>query len=114
MFKKEERLSKDKDFDYVFKKGKSNFSEILGIKAAPNNMDKNRFGVLVGLKISKKAVVRNRVKRRLREAIENKSAYLKKGFDIVIITRSPIKDKEVQDMESALEKGFEKLSLFKK
>ncbi len=114
MLKKDNRLTKDKDFDKVFKQGKGVFLGILGVRAVKNDLKKNRYGILVGEKVSKKAVIRNKIKRRLRQAINNSVDEVKKGFDIVVTTTPAIKEKEFVEIETTIKKGLERLKLANK
>lgn len=113
MFKKENRLTKQKDFDNVFNKGKSVFDRVLGLKVTKNDLNINRFGVIVSNKISKKAVERNKIKRRIREVLKKENPALKKGHDIVVIALAEVKDKEYQDLEQSLKEKLSKLALYK-
>jgi ribonuclease P protein component len=112
MLEKKNRLSKNKEFDKVWQGGRSGFDGLLGVKIIPNNLNLNRFGILVGLKVSKKAVERNYLKRVLREAIRAHSTSLKKGFDIVIISLPASRGKKAQDLKKSLEGGFRKLKIW--
>ncbi len=107
------RLTKDKEFDNVFKKGESNYNKLLGVKVVINNLSKNRFGIITGLKISKKATERNRVKRRVREVIGSELGNLKTGFDVIIISLPAIKDASYQEIEKSIIKHFKKLGLYR-
>ena len=55
--------------------------------ARPNRSAANRVGVTVGKKLGK-AVVRNRVRRRLREVYRLNEHRFKPGWDIVVVARS--------------------------
>ena len=57
MLKKINRLTKQKDFEKVFKNGQSVYDGKLGIKALANNLPENRYGIIISAKVSKKAVV---------------------------------------------------------
>jgi ribonuclease P protein component len=113
MLKKENKLKKDKEFDNVFKKGRPCFNKNLGIKAVANGLKLSRFGILVSNKISKKAVERNQIKRRIRAIISPEINKLKKGYDIVVITLPPILGNTYQEMEAAIKNGFKKLGLYR-
>lgn len=63
-------------------------SALLSVKSVKNNLPQSRFGFVVSTKVSKKAVERNRIKRRLRD-ITRKSPDIKIGFDVIIIV-SPL------------------------
>jgi ribonuclease P protein component len=59
----------------------------LVLYARPNRTEKNRVGVTVGKKLGH-AVVRNRVRRRLREVYRLNEARFAPGWDIVVVARS--------------------------
>lgn len=44
-------------------------------------------GISIGLKVSKRAVIRNRVKRRIRSAIQELLPHLSSGWQIVIVVK---------------------------
>ena len=69
MLEKKNRINLDKEFDRVFKTGQSFYAKIFGIKTANNGLAETRAGFLVGLKVSKKAVIRNKIKRQIRSII---------------------------------------------
>lgn len=113
MLKKENRLSKKKDFDAVWQKGRSSFDKILGVKILPNKLAFNRFGIMIGLKVSKKAVLRNKIKRRLREIIQAEFLNLKNGFDVVITVLPSARGAEFEDLRKSLGGNLKRLGMFK-
>lgn len=113
MLSKLNRLKKKKDFDIAFKKGKSAFSKILGIKRINNSLEVNRFGIIVSTKVSKKAIDRNKIKRRLRSLIREENILLKQGSDIVIITLPEIKNVDYKTMRKTLCLLFRKQGLYR-
>ena len=62
---------------------------LLVLYVRPNGLCINRIGLTVSKKLGK-AVVRNRIRRRLREAYRCNEAHFKSGFDIVVVARSRI------------------------
>lgn len=70
MFSDNFRLRKKSDVDHVFRRGKMISGGLLLFKFVPSRVPHARTAVLVGTKISKLAVKRNRIKRRLREAVQ--------------------------------------------
>ena len=104
MLAKQYRLQKDRDFESVFKKGKTLSDKFLFLKVKKNDLQVSRFGLIIGKKISNKAVIRNRLKRQLREIIKNNLFNIKPGFDIVIITKPEIINKNYQEIKNDLEK----------
>jgi ribonuclease P protein component len=111
MFKKQYRINKKKEYDNVFKNGRSNYNILLGIKYLPNLLEYNRFGIIVGGKISKSAVKRNLIKRRIREALKSINANAAVGYDIVIIALPEILNKNLENIKESLEKVLKKARL---
>jgi ribonuclease P protein component len=102
MLKEVNQLRLDKEFGQVFKKGRSGYVEMLGIKAFFTKAEESRFGILVSNKVSKKAVERNKIKRQIREILRLKLAKIKPGYDIVIITLPAILGKNYKEIEAAI------------
>lgn len=111
MLKKENRITKKKEFDFIFKNGKSFFVKTLGVKIAKNNYSANRFGVIVGKKISKKSVKRNKIKRLVRENIREYILNMVRGYDIIVIALPSIKDSNFIDIKKTLQYCFKKTKL---
>lgn len=103
MLPKENRLKKKKDFERLFKKGKSFREDFLVLRVNRNNLNKNRFGFIVSKKISKKAVVRNKIKRQLREIVRKEINNYQKGFDVAVITLPGIELKNFKEINQVLE-----------
>jgi ribonuclease P protein component len=105
-------LAKNKEIKFVFKQGRASYDKIIGVRAVFNNKDRNRATIIVGLKVSKKAVERNKIKRRLKYIIWpilNKKT--KNNHDIIIIALPPIKDKKFKDMKESVTSLFKKLRI---
>jgi hypothetical protein len=66
--RKQLRLRRRKDFDVVFQEGQ--VPNRLVLRSVPNQLPHNRYGFVTSKRVGK-AVVRNRVRRRLREAIRS-------------------------------------------
>ena len=92
------RLTGDKRFDQIHREGRSAANKYLVIRVLPNELDHNRFGILVGKRIGN-AVTRNKVKRRLREAL--RQAPLAPGWDAVFIARKGVERATFQEVVSA-------------
>lgn len=108
MLAKQYRLTKNKDFARIAKKGQSIFSSELGIKWIKNNLADSRFGIVVSLKIDKKAVIRNRIKRMFRAILKENLSRFKRGFDFLILVQPKLKGMNYYQIEDKL------LSLLKK
>jgi len=105
------RLKKNKDIQRVFEKGKSFKQDFLILKTCPNNLNQTRFAFVVSQKSSKKAVVRNKLKRRIREIVGTNLSEIKKGMDVVVIVLSGLETKDFQETEKTLNKLFQKAEI---
>jgi len=105
------RLRQEKDFARVHHTGRFFGQQFLAVKVVANNLDASRFGFLVGIKVSKKAVVRNKVKRRLREIVRLKLDKIKPGYDIVVMVKPEIAEKDYQEIDVAISGALEKAGL---
>lgn len=109
MLKKIYRITKKKEFDKVFSEGKSRQAEELGVKLLVNDLTFNRLGVIISNKVSKSAVVRNTVKRRIRTNFDHLLPNLKKSYDIVVVTRPSVvklTNAEIKDKLISLFRGL--------
>jgi len=59
---------------------------LLVLYVAPNDADATRFGITVSRRVGK-AVVRNKVRRRLREALRARLARMASSLDVLVIAR---------------------------
>lgn len=100
MLPKENRLKKKGDFDKIHQEGKFYGTKFVAIKLVKNSLSVSRFGFLVGLKISKRATVRNRIKRRLREIIRLNIDKIKAGYDVIFMVKPEIIGKDYQEVEA--------------
>jgi ribonuclease P protein component len=109
MLPKANRLTKKKDFETVFTKGKGARNSFLAIKALNNNLPESRFGFVVSKKVSGKAMVRNLVKRRLRATVE-KMPMMSKSFDVVVVALPGIEKKEFSQYIELMGDVFKKIT----
>ncbi|MFC1617980.1 ribonuclease P protein component [Patescibacteria group bacterium] len=73
-----------------------------------------RFAFVVPLRVSKKAVLRNKLRRRAREAVKPIIAELKPGTDVLISFSPRSLPKSVKDLQDAFLKTFIKSHLLRK
>ena len=111
MLPKKNRLKKKKDFEKVFKSGKGFRDDSLILKVVKNNSGQIRFGFIVSQKISKKATIRNKIKRRISEAIRIRMERFKKGLDGILITLPGIEAKDYWEIDKTVEKLFKKAKI---
>lgn len=92
------RLLETKDFEAINRTGSFfSFGDVF-LKIKENKLKKTRIGFSIGLKFSPKAVVRNRVKRQLREIVRKEMENIKEGLDIMISLKKSAK-KEFSSQE---------------
>ena len=96
-----ESLKKNKDFQVVYKNGKSYANRYLVLYIRENGMDKNRLGISVSKKVGN-SVVRHHLTRLIRESYRLQEGHFQCGFDLVVIARAGAKERSYHDIESAL------------
>ena len=97
----EHNLTRDVQFQLVYDNGRSWAGREIVIKALPNGLDLTRYGFAVSRRVGK-AVVRNRIKRRLREIV--RQAPLPTGWDIILIARAPAAQADYKSMRKSVGK----------
>ena len=94
-------LKKNRDFQNVYKNGKSKANKYLVMYVLENQLDSNRLGISVSKKVGN-SVVRHRITRLIRESYRLNEPLFCNGLDIVVIARVSAKGKSYQEIESAL------------
>ena len=105
-------LKKNSDFHRLYAKGNSAVNPYLVVYCRKNREGRSRFGYTVSAKLGH-AVVRNRVRRRLREIVRLNGARLVPGYDLVIVARAKAVDCEYRRLEEAYLKAIKKLGLLR-
>ena len=80
----ERYLTKPQQYALVYNEGSTWSNSLLVMKALPNGLTWSKYGISVSKRVGK-AVVRNRVKRLLREIL--RVTQFKPGWDIIFIAR---------------------------
>jgi len=111
MLPQENRLRKKIEVEKVFKTGRSVFDSVCGFKVLRNGLEVSRFAIMVGTKISKSAVVRNRIRRQIREIVRLNLPRIEKGLDFSFIVRPEAKNAKYEDFEKAIVGGLRKARL---
>lgn len=81
-----ETIKKNYEFRKVYKKGKSIVGKYLVVYYLKNNKFENRIGITVSKKVGN-SVIRNKVRRLIKESIIKFDDFLLQGYDIVIVAR---------------------------
>jgi ribonuclease P protein component len=107
-FPKGSRLLRHADFEKVYKRGRRHFAQHMTVfYLGVENQD---HGLRVGFTVSKAlggAVQRNRMKRRLREAVRLKGLQHAVAADVVINPKRTLLDAEFTDLQADIAKAFE-------
>ncbi|MEX2090959.1 MAG: ribonuclease P protein component [Candidatus Paceibacterota bacterium] len=104
---KKNRLKKKKDFEKVFSRGKSVKGNFLFVKYLENDFGYPRIAFVVSSKVSKKAVIRNRVRRLLSETSRMWLTNIRPMDVVVIVNKNIIKtpkDKITEDLSVVFKK----------
>lgn len=80
-------LKRNHEFRALYARGKSSAGAFLVVYARPNRNGLTRLGLTVSSKLGK-AVTRNRIRRRLREAYRLNEDKLRLGVDLIVVARS--------------------------
>lgn len=101
------RLSGNIEFKKVFLEGKKIKGKNLLVFIIENNFKFNRLGLIVKKEIGN-AVVRNKIKRRTREAYQQINRKLFQGYDIIILVKKSVVGLEYFELYGELESLFYK------
>lgn len=114
MISKKHRFHGRGSLSYVYKNGLSERVEFFAIKHVKSKTDKYRLAVVVSKKVNKKAVVRNRIRRRIYEVVRN--IYKDFGFsqpsDIIItVFDDSVANISTQDLNNSISKLLTKTKI---
>ena len=111
-------LRKNNEFRTVYRRGKSYANKLLVLYVFNNKKNINEENELynkVGISVSKKvgnSVIRSRSKRLIYENYRFKDDYLNKGYDLVFVARTKLKDKNFNEVENAMDNLLKKAGLY--
>lgn len=109
MIKKDFKL-KGEEIDYILEKGLDTTSKLFIVRYNKNHRINSGFCVIISRKISTKAVVRNKIRRRIFESIRAISKDLDiKDLNVVLIPKKMIINKEFSEIKEDLQALIEKL-----
>ena len=94
-------IKESKDFENIIHKGKfirNNYYILYYLKNDDNKY--YRFGISVGKKISNRAVIRNKLKRRLKTIIDNHKNFYQNNQDYIIIMKRSCLEASFEELEN--------------
>ncbi|MCD8110703.1 MAG: ribonuclease P protein component [Clostridiales bacterium] len=96
-----ESLKKTRDFQHVYRHGKSYANRLLVMYVSENGSERNRLGISVSKKVGN-SVVRHHITRLVRESYRLHEEIFHSGWDIVVVARVNAKEASYHQIESAL------------
>ncbi len=112
MLGRQNRLDLKKDFVFLKEKGVMVSSPFFGLLFSISALkDKPRFAFLISTKVSKKAVVRNQLKRRLSAFVEEKLPLAKSGTKAVFLVKGRAVDASRADLRQAVDQALLKAKI---
>lgn len=106
------RIRENRDFQRLFKRGKSVSNSLLVLIYRRTGQSNNRFGFSISKKFGN-AVKRNKMKRRLREICSEYIVFLKEGYDIVFVPRKNSREAEYIQLKKAVYSLLKRSSIWK-
>lgn len=113
MLKKQFRVTENRDFQIIYKKGKYGQEKAFKINFLGNRRSFSRFTVVVSKKTEKSAVKRNRAKRVFREAIRAVYPEIKDGYDFIINIKKEGLATDLESVKKEIKEILKKNNLFK-
>ena len=107
-------LRNKKDFDRIFKHKQVFGNKLFTLLYRKNGLDHNRYAFVVSRKVSKRAVVRNKLRRRLKNYIILDEGRIAKGYDMVLICKAAAAEADYPRLTASVRHLFYKTELMKK
>ncbi|HSB75152.1 MAG TPA: ribonuclease P protein component [Terriglobales bacterium] len=108
-FPRAARLLRHADFERVYKQGQRHFARHMTLFFLPRAEPGSRVGFTVG-RVLGGAVERNRIKRRLREAVRRQRARLRAGVDVVVNPKKSVQGAEFTEILEEFRRAFDAIS----
>ena len=104
-------LKENRVFRRLYAKGKSAVAPTMVLYCRRNGRRESRLGLTTGTKLGH-AVVRNRVRRRIREIFRLSQGKMKQGYDCIVVARTRAAHADYWELKRAFEKTCKKLDLW--
>lgn len=106
------RLRRAEDFQRLRRVGVTHPHRLMVLSFTQNALMHNRYGFIVGKSLGN-AVVRNRIRRRLRVAVRALHPQLQAGYDLVLIARRPLVEQPFDVLARTVSELMRRAELFK-
>lgn len=104
------RLTDSSEFEKVYKQGTAYRGRLFSVHAFPNELGTLRLGLSVSKKVGN-AVVRNTLRRRLREIFGSVAPEAGSDLDLVVSARPAARDASFEDLRAEFSKALAKLGV---
>ncbi len=108
MLSKPDRLRRARDFALLSQKGRVVFGPFFTLRFRVNQMS-TKVGFVASTKLFKTAVARNRVKRRMREALRLLKSEWPIKMDLLFILKPDVRDAKFSDLQQSVRRTFAKI-----
>jgi ribonuclease P protein component len=100
-----EMLTRPADFATLQRDGSGRADRYLSVRLVRNGLGRTRFGFSTSRKLGT-AVVRNRIRRRLRVIVRDATPRLERGWDILVVARPTCAEASHQELAGSIERLF--------
>jgi len=114
MLSRHERLRHQRDFDELREHGRSFHQPLLRLTVLQEDSSRQLAGFIVSKRISKKAVERNLIKRRLRAAYRSLKQEIPHGYLLLFVARPATLEVSYADLQQQMRSLIEKAGLMQK
>ena len=101
MLSKKYRMKKNSQFDYIFRNGKTIKSNKMLVFYSKSKSKNPKIGIVVSKKIGK-SVIRNHVKRLIRESVYKNMQNLDKNLNYIFVARQGIENLNFNEIYSTI------------
>lgn len=109
MLKRINRIGTKKEFEEVKEKGRAYQAPLLAMIIFKKEDEEKKFGLVVSKRISKKAIIRNKIRRAVYEAIRGQLGKISSGVRGIVLVRTAIVGREVEEIEREIGEIIKKL-----
>jgi len=104
-------LGKKEPWGRIIKQCRSIFNQELKIKFVKNNLNYNRYGIIIPVTVDKRAVIRNKLRRQIKNYLNQLNSQFFAGYDIIIFVNESIKDINFSQLKTNLNTLLKKIKI---